>query len=315
MSSFIALKKHLNQHIIGQQALLESLLVGLLCDGHILIEGMPGLAKTTAIKALAQAIEGEFQRIQFTPDLLPADVVGTEIYQHDEGSFKFRAGPLFHHIVLADEINRAPPKVQSALLEAMAERQITVGHQTYALPPLFMVLATQNPVEQEGTYPLPEAQLDRFLLHTIVDYPSRDEELAVLALMEQEVNATTPRLTTPILTQAELFEARQAVNQIYLAPKLKEYCVDLVRMTREPQDADLKRWRRFGASPRATLALARCARAVAWLNNENYVTPEHIQAIAPSVLRHRVVLSFEAEADGISINQFIQRLLEFVAVP
>lgn len=315
MSSFIALKKHLNQHIIGQQALLESLLVGLLCDGHVLIEGMPGLAKTTAIKALAQAIEGEFQRIQFTPDLLPADVVGTEIYQHDEGTFKFRSGPLFHHIVLADEINRAPPKVQSALLEAMAERQITVGHQTYALPPLFMVLATQNPVEQEGTYPLPEAQLDRFLLHTIVDYPSRDEELAVLALMEQEVSATSPRLTAPILMQAELFEARQAVNQVYLAPQLKEYCVDLVRMTREPHHADLKRWRRFGASPRATLALARCARAVAWLNNENYVTPEHIQAIVPSVLRHRVILSFEAEADGISINQFIQRLLELVAVP
>lgn len=314
-SHFDTLRAHLAHHIIGQQHLVNSMLICLLSDGHMLVEGMPGLAKTTAIKSLAVAIEGDFHRIQFTPDLLPADLVGTDIYQHERGEFEFRPGPLFHNILLADEINRAPPKVQSALLESMAERQITVGRNTYMLPKLFMVLATQNPVEHEGTYTLPEAQLDRFLLQVVVDYPTRDEELAILELVEQQQLHTPP---PPVqLTQADIFAARQAVLNMYIDPALKEYSVDLVRATRDPKayDADLDRWHRFGASPRASIALIHCAKALAWLQGETYVSPEHIQSIVPDVLRHRVLLSFEAEADGISSDAFVQRLLQVVAVP
>lgn len=314
-SHFDTLRAHLAHHIIGQQHLVNSMLICLLSDGHMLVEGMPGLAKTTAIKNLAVAIEGDFHRIQFTPDLLPADLVGTDIYQHERGEFEFRPGPLFHSILLADEINRAPPKVQSALLESMAERQITVGRNTYLLPKLFMVLATQNPVEHEGTYTLPEAQLDRFLLKVLVDYPTRDEELAILELVEQQQLHTPP---PPVqLTQEDIFIARQAVLNMYIDPALKEYSVDLVRATRDPKayDADLERWHRFGASPRASIALIHCAKALAWLQGESYVSPEHIQAIVPDVLRHRVLLSFEAEADGISPDTFVQRLLQVVAVP
>jgi MoxR-like ATPase len=294
------------------------MLVGLLSDGHLLVEGMPGLAKTTAIKSLAHAIEGEFHRIQFTPDLLPADLIGTDIYQHEQGEFQFRPGPLFHNVLLADEINRAPPKVQSALLEAMAEKQITVGQQTYPLPELFMVLATQNPVEHEGTYPLPEAQLDRFLFYVRVDYPSRDEELAIIELHEKMPAALLEKkVASPCVTQQEVRAAREAVLQVYLDPKLKEYIVDLVRASRNPSryDENLQRWQRFGASPRATLALSRSARALAWLAGEQYVSPEHIQNLAPEILRHRILLSFEAEADGITSDDFIQRLLQVVAVP
>jgi MoxR-like ATPase len=311
---FETLRQQLATHIVGQQHLIDSMLVCLLSDGHLLVEGMPGLAKTTAIKSLAYGIEGNFHRIQFTPDLLPADLVGTDIYQQNTGAFEFCPGPLFHNILLADEINRAPPKVQSALLESMAERQITVGQRTYPLPPLFMVLATQNPVEHEGTYTLPEAQLDRFLLHVLVDYPSRSEELAILDLLEvpKSDNAEVPRLS-----ETDIFNARQGVREVYIDPRLKEYIVDLVRATRHPKayDADLDRWHRFGASPRASIALIHTAKALAWLEQSPYVTPEHIQRMAPDVLRHRLLLSFEAEADNISPDAFIQRLLGVVAIP
>jgi MoxR-like ATPase len=310
---FDILRQHLSHDIVGQHALIDSMLIALLCDGHILIEGMPGLAKTTAIKSLASGIEGDFHRIQFTPDLLPADLVGTDIYKHESGEFQFRPGPLFHNMLLADEINRSPPKVQSALLESMAERQITVGQQTYPLPKLFMVLGTQNPVEHEGTYPLPEAQLDRFLLHLRVDYPSRDEELRILDLIDQPKST----ISTQKITQTEIFAAREAVKQVYLDDKLKGYIVDMVRASRAPRhyDSDLTRWQRFGASPRASIALIYCARALAWLQGENYVSPSHIHAVAPNILRHRILLSFEAEADNISPDDFIQRLLQVVAIP
>jgi len=314
-SLFDSLRQHLSHHIVGQQHLIDSMLICFLSDGHMLVEGMPGLAKTTAIKSLAGAIEGDFHRIQFTPDLLPADLIGSDIYQQENNSFEFRPGPLFHNILLADEINRAPPKVQSALLESMAERQISVGQHTYPLPKLFMVLATQNPVEHEGTYTLPEAQLDRFLLHVEVDYPSRLEELAILELVDQP-QADTPLLKEHI-NQAGIFAARQAAMQVYLDDRLKEYIVDMVRATRQPEkfSTDLHRWQRFGGSPRASIAISRCARALAWLQGENYVSPTHIQAVVPDILRHRILLSFEAEADGITTNDFINKLLQVVAVP
>lgn len=310
---FDILRRHLSHYIVGQQSLIDSMLITMLCDGHILIEGMPGLAKTTAIKGLASGIEGDFHRIQFTPDLLPADLVGTDIYKHENGEFQFRPGPLFHNILLADEINRSPPKVQSALLESMAERQITVGQHTYKLPALFMVLGTQNPVEHEGTYPLPEAQLDRFLFHVRVDYPCRDEELRILELSDQP----KPTVSLQQITQSEIFAAREAVKQVYLDDKLKGYIVDMVRASRNPQsyDRDLTRWQRFGASPRASIALTHCARALAWLQGESYVSPSHIQAVAPNILRHRILLSFEAEADNVTPDDFIQRLLQVVAIP
>lgn len=309
------LRQHLTQHIIGQPDLINSLLIALLSDGHVLIEGMPGLAKTTAIKSLAGAIEADFHRIQFTPDLLPADLIGTDIYHHERGEFEFRPGPLFHNILLADEINRAPPKVQSALLEAMAEQQITVGQKSYTLPALFMVLATQNPVEHEGTYTLPEAQLDRFLLYVKVDYPNREEELAILELSDSPL--ATHFTSSEKLSQSTIFAARQSAQATYIDPKLKEYIVDIVRATRNPgiYDVTLARWQRFGASPRAAIAMMRCARAWAWLQGKEYVSPEHIQKVLPDILRHRILLSFEAEADGINADQFIEKLLQVVALP
>lgn len=292
------------------------MLICLLSDGHLLVEGMPGLAKTTAIKALAEALEGDFHRIQFTPDLLPSDLIGTDIYRHEKGEFEFRPGPLFHNILLADEVNRAPAKVQSALLESMAEQQITVGQRTYPLPKLFMVLATQNPVEQEGTYQLPEAQLDRFLMEAVVDYPTREEELKILELDHQQLK-TNYRPPTKRLSQAELFAMRRDVANLYLDPKLNSYIVDLVQATRNPKvyDPDLARWCRFGASPRASIALARCARARAWMDGDQFVAPHHIQAVAPEILRHRLLLTFEAEAEGITTDEFINRLLNLVAIP
>ncbi|MBK1701120.1 AAA family ATPase [Thiococcus pfennigii] len=309
-------RDHIASRIIGQQKFVDSMLVCLLSDGHLLIEGMPGLAKTTAVKALAEAVEGDFHRIQFTPDLLPSDLIGTDIYRHEKGDFEFRPGPLFHNVLLADEVNRAPAKVQSALLEAMAERQITVGQRTYPLPPLFMVLATQNPVEQEGTYHLPEAQLDRFLMQAIVTYPTRDEELAILELDSRQQKAAFTPPARP-LSQAELFAMRRAVANLYLDPRLHSYIVDLVQATRTPKvyDADLGRWCRFGASPRASIALARCARARAWIDGDDFVAPHHIQAVAPEILRHRLLLTFEAEAEGVTTDAFINRLLNLVAVP
>jgi MoxR-like ATPase len=316
-SSVLApLRGHLATRVIGQTSFIESMLICLLSDGHLLIEGLPGLAKTTAVKALAEAIEGDFHRIQFTPDLLPSDLIGTDIYRHEKGEFEFRQGPLFHNILLADEVNRAPAKVQSALLEAMGEHQITVGQTTYQLPEFFMVLATQNPVEQEGTYHLPEAQLDRFLMQANVEYPDRNEELQILELdnAQQQQKPTPP--SNP-LSQKELFDIRQEVNKLYLDPKLNSYIVDLVQASRNPKayDKDLTRWCRFGASPRASIALARCARARAWLDDEEFVAPHHIQAVAPAILRHRILLTFEAEAEGVTTDDFLSRLLDMVAIP
>lgn len=315
-SHFEPVRAHLAARVIGQRDLIDSMLIGLLADGHLLVEGMPGLAKTTAVKALSEAIEGDFHRIQFTPDLLPSDLIGTDVYRQEQGAFEFRPGPIFHNILLADEVNRAPAKVQSALLEAMGERQVTVGRKTYPLPRLFMVLATQNPIEQEGTYQLPEAQLDRFLFHVWVDHPTREEELAIMDLDSARQHAP-PKAPADPLPQEDLFAARQVVADVYLDDKLKQYIVDLVMATRRPAplDRDLDRWLRFGASPRASIALSRCARALAWLRGDEFVTPEHIQGVAAKILRHRILLTFEAEADGVTASEFTQRLLEVVAVP
>ncbi len=311
-----SVRQHISSRIIGQKRFIDSMLICLLSDGHLLVEGMPGLAKTTAVKALAESVEGDFHRVQFTPDLLPSDLIGTDIYRHEKGEFEFRPGPLFHNILLGDEVNRAPAKVQSALLEAMAEQQITVGQKTYPLPRLFMVLATQNPVEQEGTYHLPEAQLDRFLMQARVEYPSREEELQILDLDSNQLK-TPVREPSDKLSQADLFTMRQEIAQLYLDPKLNSYIVDLVQATRNPKafDNDLARWCRFGASPRASIALARCARARAWMDGDNFVAPHHIQQVAPEILRHRILLTFEAEAEGITTDEFITRLLDLVAIP
>lgn len=302
--------------IIGQHRLIEYMLVGLLADGHLLIEGMPGLAKTRSAKALAEGIEGDFHRIQFTPDLLPSDLIGTEIYIHEKSQFIFRKGPLFNHILLADEINRAPAKVQSALLEAMEEKQVTVGHMSHPLPELYMVVATQNPIEQEGTYNLPEAQLDRFMMHLEVDYPNHQEELLIVELDEKRQHKQEAS-STPVTTKENILRARQEVSKIFMADNLKHYIVSLATATRHPDkyDRDLARWLSAGVSPRATIAMIRCAKALAWLRDEEYVTPEHIHHIAPPVLRHRIAPSFEAEADGISRNAIINKLLEVVAIP
>jgi MoxR-like ATPase len=315
-SALDGVRNHLATRVVGQRALVDSMLICLVSEGHLLVEGMPGLAKTTAVKALAEAIEGDYHRIQFTPDLLPSDLIGTDIYRHERGEFEFRPGPLFHNILLADEVNRAPAKVQSALLEAMGEHQVTVGLKTYAMPQLFMVLATQNPIEQEGTYNLPEAQLDRFLMHVWVDYPNREEELAILEL-DSNLQQKAPRPPAQVLTQEQLFRVRADAARLYLDPKLNNYIVDLVQASRNPgaYDQSLQRWCRFGASPRATIALARCARARAWLDGEEFVAPHHIQAVAPDVLRHRVLLTFEGEAEGVTSSDFVKRLLEVVAIP
>lgn len=309
------LLKSIQSKIIGQHHLIEHLLVALLADGHILIEGMPGLAKTRSAKAIADGIEADFHRIQFTPDLLPSDLIGTEIYIHEKSHFIFRNGPLFNNILLADEINRAPAKVQSALLEAMEEKQVTVGHKSYPLPELYMVIATQNPIEQEGTYPLPEAQLDRFIMHLEVGYPNHQEELLIIDLDEKR-NHSGPT-TLPITTKEEVLQARHAVSHVYVSEQLKNYVVSLVSATRYPQkyDADLARWLSHGVSPRATLSLIRCAKALAWLRGDQFVTPHHIHHVAGPVLRHRIIPSFESEADGVSRNDIIKKLLEVVAVP
>lgn len=307
------LLKSIQNKIIGQLALLEKILVCLLADGHILIEGMPGLAKTKIAKAIASGIEGDFHRIQFTPDLLPSDLIGTEIYIHEKSDFVFRKGPLFNTILLADEINRAPAKVQSALLEAMEEKQITVGRYTYPLPPLYMVIATQNPVEQEGTYQLPEAQLDRFMMHLEIDYPTADEELQILNLDEKKNSYAPPLLTT----KEEVMSARKAVSEMYIADSLKKYAVSLVSATRSPEkyDSKLANLIEYGASPRATIALMRAAKALAYLRGEKFVTPEHLQDVALPILRHRIIPSFEAMGKGFNRNAIVKKLLEVVAVP
>jgi MoxR-like ATPase len=362
------LRVQLQSSIIGQEVLINRMLIALLVDGHLLVEGAPGLAKTRAIKTLAEHIEADYQRVQFTPDLLPADLTGTEVYRPADGTFLFQRGPLFNNLILADEINRAPAKVQSALLEAMAEQQISVGHETYPLPALFMVMATQNPIEQEGTYPLPEAQLDRFLMHVLIDYPDASHEADILRLVREEamvthravnkaaanqaasgeaaagsdasadatstgntstdeasnaeaisVNTTlAPReLPAPTLTLAEIFSARCAVLDVHLAENIENYIVRLVTASRQPaeQDAKLARWLSYGASPRGTIALDACARAHAWLAGRDYVSPADVQAVIHDVLRHRLLLSYEAEADGVTSVDVIDHLLQLIAVP
>lgn len=310
---------YINKKIIGQPELTKKLMIALLADGHLLVEGAPGLAKTTAIKALADGLEGDFHRIQFTPDLLPADLTGTEIYRPQDGSFHFQQGPLFHNLVLADEINRAPAKVQSALLEAMGERQITVGRTTYQLPELFLVMATQNPIEQEGTYPLPEAQLDRFLMHVHIDYPDVDSERKILNLVREQAlnNHVSEVIKVEEITQLDIFKARNEVLQMHMADTVENYIVQLIAASRNPSaySEQLSRWIDFGASPRGTIALDRCARAHAWLSNRDYVAPEDVQAIAYDVLRHRILLTFEAEAEGVTPDDVIQTLIKLVPAP
>jgi len=314
-SDLRTLEQWLDQQIIGQSHLVERLLIALIADGHLLVEGAPGLAKTRAIKSLGDALEGSFHRIQFTPDLLPGDVTGTEIYRPQQASFHFQQGPVFSNLVLADEINRAPAKVQSALLEAMAERQVSVGSQSYALPRLFLVMATQNPIEQEGTYPLPEAQLDRFLLHVKVGYPDADAERQILRLTRSEA-ATGTSSDAPQLTQDSVFAARDEALALHMAPAVEEYIVQLVMATRNPApySEDLAHWLDYGGSPRATIALDRCARAHAWLRGRDFVSPDDVQAVAADVFRHRLLLSFEAEAGGVRSDDVIAEILRLVPV-
>ena len=316
---FRGLREALAQEIVGQAALIERLLIALLADGHLLVEGAPGLAKTTAIRALASRLQADFARVQFTPDLLPADLTGTEVWRPQEGRFEFQAGPIFHPLLLADEINRAPAKVQSALLEAMAEQQITVGRSTWKLPELFMVMATQNPIEQEGTFSLPEAQLDRFLMHVTIGYPDAAAELAILKLAREQASRRAHPAAPPraLLSQHEVFAARDAAMAVHMAPALEEYLAQLVLATRDAgrYGAELKRWIAWGGSPRATIALDRCSRAQAWLAGRAYVLPEDVHAIVHEVLRHRVLLSYEAQAEGVTPDQVVARLLDLVPLP
>lgn len=316
------LQIYLNDRILGQEDLTSRLLIALLADGHLLVEGAPGLAKTRAVKELSQAIEGQFHRIQFTPDLLPGDLTGTDVYRPEDGSFVFQPGPVFHNLILADEINRAPAKVQSALLEAMAERQVTIGSKTYPLPELFLVMATQNPIEQEGTYPLPEAQLDRFLMYVKIGYPEAEVEKNILKLARNEAQSkkSTPTKSAnkiKTVSQKTLFAARNEILNIYTSEALESYIVNLVLATRNPKPYSdkLHGWVRFGASPRATISLDRCAKAHAWLKGRNFVTPLDIQTILHDVLRHRILLTFEAEALGITTDDFLDELIRLVAVP
>jgi len=342
------LKQRLEASVIGQERLVNRMLIALLVDGHLLVEGAPGLAKTRAIKALSDNIAADYQRVQFTPDLLPADLTGTEIYRPADGTFVFQQGPLFNNLILADEINRAPAKVQSALLEAMAEQQISVGHQTYELPQLFMVMATQNPIEQEGTYPLPEAQLDRFLMHVVIGYPDASREAEILRLVRDETRERSlQRISKATTSQAgkntknntiknkgksktnvgesgdqplsldTIFAARREVLDVHMAENVEDYIVRLVTSTRTPEShtEELRRWISYGASPRATIALDSCSRAQAWLQGRDYVSPADVQAVIHDVLRHRVLLSFEAEADGVQSADIIDRLLQLIAVP
>jgi len=317
MSSFEkinTIKQQLSEQIIGQESLITRIMITLLADGHLLVEGAPGLAKTKAISTLARYIQCQFQRVQFTPDLLPSDITGTDIFRPETGEFSFKAGPVFSQIVLADEINRAPAKVQSALLEAMSERQVTVGNKSYDLPPLFMVMATQNPLEQEGTYPLPEAQLDRFLMHVWVDYPNAQAERDILKLIRLEQHKAP--LSEISISPDTIIDARKEVLDIHMAQAVEEYIVQLVMATREPSlySEELANALACGVSPRATIALDRCARAHAWLHGRDFVTPEDVQTIAPDILRHRLWLSFDAQAKGLSSKEVITMLLDLVPV-
>ena len=317
-SAFATLRQHLRTRIIGQEHLVDSLLIALLADGHLMVEGAPGLAKTTAIKELAAALHGDFRRLQFTPDLLPGDLTGTDVYRPGTGTFSFQPGPLFHNLILADEINRAPAKVQSALLEAMGEQQITVGGTTYPLPRPFLVMATQNPIEHEGTYPLPEAQLDRFLLYVRIGQPDAAAERAILRLARRQATRQVDTAAPPRsrITMDQVFAARDEVLSIHMGEAVEEYIVQLVLATRDPSPYNqaLARNISFGASPRATIALDRCARARAWLGGKDYVAPDDVQAVAHDVLRHRILISFEAEAEGVTSDAIVDELLNLVPV-
>lgn len=312
---FHALRQQLGERILGQQALVDRLLIALLADGHLLVEGAPGLAKTQSIRSLSEHLEADFHRVQFTPDLLPADITGSDIYRPETGQFSFQQGPLFHNLILADEINRAPAKVQSALLEAMAERQVTVGQTTYPLDPLFLVMATQNPIEQEGTYPLPEAQLDRFMMHVSIGYPAPQHERQILQLARQQQRGDKPPPVL-MLSRESLFAARQAAAATYMAEAVEDYLLALIHASRGlgSQGAAIRPYISFGASPRGSIALDRCSRALAWLEGRDFVTPEDIRSVAGDVLRHRLLLTFEAEAEGISSDQLIEQLLATVPV-
>lgn len=314
-SAFVtSLKQEVGKVIVGQSELIDRLIIGLLTNGHVLLEGVPGLAKTLTIQTLSQALSTDFQRIQFTPDLLPADLIGTLIYNQKEGDFIIKKGPVFSNIILADEINRAPAKVQSALLEAMQERQVTIGEETFSLPKPFLVMATENPVEQEGTYPLPEAQVDRFMLKICVGYPSREEERLILDRM---AHAEPPAPIQPIITPEQILRARQTVDEIYIDDKIKAYIIDLIFATREPEQAglNLKEYIKYGASPRATISLTLAARAHAFMEGRGYVTPQDIKSVAPDVLRHRLLLTYEAEAEELTTDELIRQILAEIPVP
>jgi MoxR-like ATPase len=319
----LALRDYMESRILGQQRLLSRMLVALLADGHILVEGPPGLAKTRAVKTLASGLQGDFQRIQFTPDLLPADLTGTDVYRPHDNSFSFQPGPLFHHVIVADEINRAPAKVQSALLESMEERQISVGRNTYPLPGLYFVMATQNPIEQEGTYPLPESQLDRFLLKITIGYPEVEREVDIMRQVRleatQEQQTTDPRAELPAplpVSQEMLFAARAQVLELFIAEPVEQYIAQLVDASRHPQaySDELAGWIQYGASPRASLAFDRCSRALAWLEGRDYVSPEDVQKLAHEILRHRILLTYQAEAEGVTVDTVVDELLARVPV-
>ncbi len=315
----LLLSDFMNGRILGQERLVSRMLYALLADGHVLVEGPPGLAKTRAVKTLASGLEGDFQRIQFTPDLLPADLTGTDVFRPHDNSFSFQPGPLFHHVIVADEINRAPAKVQSALLEAMEERQITVGGNTYPLPGLYFVMATQNPIEQEGTYPLPESQLDRFLLKIIIDYPEVDTEVRIMQRVRGEAREASEIFDLPAqlpVTQQTVFAARREILDLYVAEPVELYMAQLVQASRTPgaYSSELQRWIQFGASPRASLAFDRCTRALAWLDGRDYVSPEDVQQLAHETMRHRILLTYQTEADGITVDQVIDELLAKVPV-
>jgi MoxR-like ATPase len=318
-AAFAQVKASLSLEIFGQEKLVDRILMALLTHGHLLVEGAPGLAKTTAIKALADRLEGDFKRIQFTPDLLPSDLTGTEIYRPQTGEFQFQKGPLFHNLILADEVNRAPAKVQSALLEAMGEQQITIGSTTYELPKLFLVMATQNPIEQEGTYPLPEAQLDRFQMHVSIDYPKVETEKDILKLaQDRDKNGyQKPSKDKGYLTQEMVFDAQQQVLNIYVADNLEDYMIELILATRNPKkySSELAEMITYGGSPRATIALDRCARSHAFLQGRDHLLPEDIHSVIHDVLRHRLILSFEAEVEGITADKIIDKLIEVVPLP
>ena len=313
LSAMLEAKAWLRERVIGQEKLIDRLIISLITGGHLLVEGAPGLAKTRAIKELSTLIQGDFHRIQFTPDLLPSDVTGTEVYRPEDGTFVFQKGPIFHNLVLADEINRAPAKVQSALLEAMGENQVSFGRKTFELPNLFFVMATQNPIEQEGTYPLPEAQLDRFIMQVLVDYPDHQNESNILKLVREE-NISTPSSAPLTISQEQLLHARKELLSLHMEESIEKYIVGLIMATREPS-GPASEWIEYGSSPRGTISLDQCARSIAWLSDRDFVTPEDVQNIIHDVMRHRLILTFEAESQGITANQVIDEIVRTVPVP